>query len=998
MSHNDNNPDSSAPRSSSKRRSESSSTTRRTETSETTSSARFPGMPQRRGFDDNTSLDGSPRGPRFIDHVSDVSGTQDFSNGKFGTLKNMAQESGAADNFLKQITNDGKEALGLSKLDRAKNYAGYTKNGYNSYREKGFKQYTGDVVKHTSKETVKETSRYAVIGGLAGAAAGGISGFAAGGVGALPGALSGAKLGATQGAKFGAKKGVQQGALSSATGAADSQLNQDRENKEGKRAEKAEKKAGKKGKGSVPAAAAAGNSLEGGNKSFDLDNRADFNSGRHKNSRGEDNIHKHSLAATNIPRRETPSERARRMKDRAGESVQGSFANMKNLKGKGSGVVNTKTVAATGAAGAALGLSLMMFMTMLSSFTSGSSAGSASGASYADPCSPSMAVNAVNKVNDFMDFVTGRDEDKDKDEGDTDGGDSEAIGESSAEMDTASDIGTIDNDSQMTVNSGVWRGGKAHVVQASLKDDVKKILANPNEYGLSAERGPHNNETREDRINNVVKIIGVAKGYASNDDDAKKLAMYGVIVSSAETGWENPQGGDRDSVGPFQQRTSIYGKDGVNDVVKSAEMFYKGKSGIPGMMSESSWKTASSPGDIAQAAQNIQRSAFPDGSNYRDKYDVSKKILDVLFENSTKEGSGTGNETDGKGGLPDLTVSDKCGNSATLDIFGNSGNGGSGGWTNPAVGPLTSGFGKRALAAADAENGGHLGQDIGAACGAPIWSASDGKVKDVSKDNSGGNIILIHNDESNVDFMYVHMQEGANKVKIGDNVKAGQEISKVGETGQASGCHLHFQISDPPTAKWFDQSKAVDPSPWMQKNGIKLGLDPHSKIVGGKKGGGTKNVKNDNPDCKTDSKSLQKGLDQACQYLDRPYSWGGGTVDGPSNGINDPAAGIDATNKNGFDCSSYVRYIIYQATDKKVEIPRTAQAQYEDSSSKEISKDSMKPGDLMFYGTPSNLHHVAMYIGDGKMIEAANPTDGLRIREADTGGDFYAATRPHDFG
>jgi hypothetical protein len=100
-----------------------------------------------------------------------------------------------------------------------------------------------------------------------------------------------------------------------------------------------------------------------------------------------------------------------------------------------------------------------------------------------------------------------------------------------------------------------------------------------------------------------------------------------------------------------------------------------------------------------------------------------------------------------------------------------------------------------------------------------------------------------------------------------------------------------------------------------------------------------------------------------------PYTWGGGTVNGPSGGIRDGGAADAAGDyrKRGFDCSSLARYLVYQSSG--VEIPRTSQAQY--SAGITINPASARPGDLLF---PSSAgippHHVQVYVGGGKVIEA----------------------------
>ena len=110
-----------------------------------------------------------------------------------------------------------------------------------------------------------------------------------------------------------------------------------------------------------------------------------------------------------------------------------------------------------------------------------------------------------------------------------------------------------------------------------------------------------------------------------------------------------------------------------------------------------------------------------------------------------------------------------------------------------------------------------------------------------------------------------------------------------------------------------------------------------------------------------------------------PYAWGGGTLEGPSQGISDGGGYADACgdyNKIGFDCSGLVRYMFYQLTG--VELPRVSQAQFEYCHP--IS-DPM-PGDIGFPagGSPG---HVFMYVGNGEIIEAQQSGTVMMFSPAD---------------
>ena len=60
-----------------------------------------------------------------------------------------------------------------------------------------------------------------------------------------------------------------------------------------------------------------------------------------------------------------------------------------------------------------------------------------------------------------------------------------------------------------------------------------------------------------------------------------------------------------------------------------------------------------------------------------------------------------------------------------------------------------------------------------------------------------------------------------------------------------------------------------------------------------------------------------------------------------------------------------------------VYLNRTAAEQSRQGS--EVSVSNIRPGDLLFYGSSGHVDHVAMYIGDGKVIHASNSRNGIRI-------------------
>ncbi len=132
---------------------------------------------------------------------------------------------------------------------------------------------------------------------------------------------------------------------------------------------------------------------------------------------------------------------------------------------------------------------------------------------------------------------------------------------------------------------------------------------------------------------------------------------------------------------------------------------------------------------------------------------------------------------------------------------------------------------------------------------------------------------------------------------------------------------------------------------------------------------------------------------QAIEYVIRragsqmgvPYSWGGGTLDGPSKGVGDGA------NINGFDCSGLMRYAF---AGVGVLIPRFSGDQY--NAGKHIPPDQARRGDLIFYG-PNGSQHVTMYLGNGQMLEASGSAAKVTISPVRRPGMTPFLTRIIDY-
>lgn len=102
----------------------------------------------------------------------------------------------------------------------------------------------------------------------------------------------------------------------------------------------------------------------------------------------------------------------------------------------------------------------------------------------------------------------------------------------------------------------------------------------------------------------------------------------------------------------------------------------------------------------------------------------------------------------------------------------------------PVDGVLTSRFGIR-------HGRRHDGIDIGAPEGTPVRASAAGKVLFVGKQGGYGKLVIIKHADRMI-TVYAHNR--ANRVKEGQTVTQGQVIAEVGQTGRATGPHLHFEI------------------------------------------------------------------------------------------------------------------------------------------------------------------------------------------------------------
>jgi murein DD-endopeptidase MepM/ murein hydrolase activator NlpD len=108
----------------------------------------------------------------------------------------------------------------------------------------------------------------------------------------------------------------------------------------------------------------------------------------------------------------------------------------------------------------------------------------------------------------------------------------------------------------------------------------------------------------------------------------------------------------------------------------------------------------------------------------------------------------------------------------------------------------------------------HEGQDVIAACGTPLVAARGGTVQFSGYQYAAGNYVVIDGKGTPNDFMYAHLAEPS-PLQTGDTVRTGQPIGIVGDTGDATACHLHFEIWGAPG--WYEGGAPFDPLAELEK-------------------------------------------------------------------------------------------------------------------------------------------------------------------------------------
>ncbi|MEV1083742.1 NlpC/P60 family protein [Streptomyces sp. NPDC050211] len=164
------------------------------------------------------------------------------------------------------------------------------------------------------------------------------------------------------------------------------------------------------------------------------------------------------------------------------------------------------------------------------------------------------------------------------------------------------------------------------------------------------------------------------------------------------------------------------------------------------------------------------------------------------------------------------------------------------------------------------------------------------------------------------------------------------------------------------------------------------------------------NDKSCNPHGPTDGMSTA-AIREACAEVAAGtwYTWGGGHSVSPPQATfghvdsSDPERSRFDPQRKGFDCSGFVRYAYYKAAGHDILGDRTASQMYNASwpvrMTAQQGEAALLPGDLVFFGGPGSIHHVAIYLGNGMIVEAPQSNEKIRVAELRSHDDYAGAVR-----
>lgn len=256
----------------------------------------------------------------------------------------------------------------------------------------------------------------------------------------------------------------------------------------------------------------------------------------------------------------------------------------------------------------------------------------------------------------------------------------------------------------------------------------------------------------------------------------------------------------------------------------------------------------------------------------------------------------------------------------------------------------------------------HTGVDIGMVHGTEILAGHDGKVTLSGEAGGYGLCVAIEGETyggHTLTTKYGHCSELL--VSVGQEVKAGDVIAKVGNTGNSTGPHLHLEV--------LVDGQYLNPLYFADTG------DTSERSLPAAGAGGTGSYFDyDIPPEALADEQFAAMIQEAEKYLGYPYVWGGSS---PST---------------SFDCSGFVSWVVNHTGWNFGRL--TADGLLNVCTP--VSRENARPGDLIFFqGTynTSGASHVGIYVGDSMMIHCGSPISYANINTSYWQQHFYTFAR-----
>ena len=261
----------------------------------------------------------------------------------------------------------------------------------------------------------------------------------------------------------------------------------------------------------------------------------------------------------------------------------------------------------------------------------------------------------------------------------------------------------------------------------------------------------------------------------------------------------------------------------------------------------------------------------------------------------------------------------------------------------------------------------HTGIDIAMAQGTDILAGHDGEVTMAGEAGGYGLCVAIEGEayeDHTLTTKYGHCSQLL--VSVGQEVKAGDVIARVGNTGNSTGAHLHLEVLL--DGEYVNPMYFADTGDTTERHLPDLGA--------GGAGGSGDYLDYDIPPEALEDEEFAAMIAEAEKYLGYPYVWAGSN---PST---------------SFDCSGYVSWVINNCGVGWNVGRLTADGLL--GVCTPVSREEAKPGDLVFFqGTynTSGASHVGIYVGNGMMIHCGDPISYASINTSYWQQHFYTFAR-----